>query len=70
MGQIITSNGFPLLRGASPVSHASMEQQVNALFLAYDQRRKTLEAQAADAQDEAELKALESKIKHRTKKSP
>lgn len=32
----------------------------------YDQHRKTQEAQAADAQDEAELKALENKIKHRT----
>lgn len=70
VGEIITANGFPLLSGAGSVSHARMEQKVGALFLDYDQRRKTLEAQAADAQDEAELKALESKIKHRTKKSP
>lgn len=69
VGQIITANGFPLLSGAGSVSHARMEQKVGALFLNYDQRRKTLEAQAADAQDEAELKALESKIKHRTGKS-
>lgn len=69
VGQIITANGFPLLNGAGSVSHARMEQKVGALFLDYDQRRKTKEAQAADAQDEAELKALESKIKHRTNKS-
>lgn len=69
VGQIITANGFPLLSGAGSVSHARMEQKVGTLFLDYDQRRKTLEAQAADAQDEAELKALENKIKHRTDKS-
>jgi len=69
VGQIITANGFPLLSGAGSVSHARMEQKVDTLFLDYDQRRKTLEAQAADAQDEAELKALENKIKHRTDKS-
>ena len=69
VGQIISANGFPLLSGAGSVSHARMAQKVDTLFLDYDQRRKTLEAQAADAQDEAELKALESKIKHRTDKS-
>jgi hypothetical protein len=35
------------------------------LFLDYEQRRRTEEAQAADAQDEAELKALENRIKDR-----
>jgi hypothetical protein len=65
IGQIITANGFPLLAGAGSVSHARMEQQIAPLFMDYDQRRKTLEAQAADAQDDAELKALEDRIKHR-----
>jgi hypothetical protein len=69
VGQIITANGFPLLSGAGSVSHARMEQKVGTLFQDYDQRRKTLEAQAADAQDEAELKALENKIKHRKGKT-
>jgi hypothetical protein len=69
VGQIITANGFPLLSGAGSVSHAHMEQEVGTLFQDYDQRRKALEAQEADAQDEAELKALESRIKHRTGKS-
>jgi hypothetical protein len=68
VGQIVTANGFPLLSGAGSVSHARMEQKVDTLFLDYDQRRKTQEAQAADAQDEAELKALENRIKHRTGK--
>lgn len=63
--QIITDNGFPVLAGAGLVSHARMEQQIAPLFLNYDQRRKALDAQAADAQDDAELKALEHKVKHR-----
>ena len=64
VGQIIAANGFPLLAGAGSVSHARMEQQIAPLFLDYDQRRKVQEAQTADEQDEAELKALESRIKH------
>lgn len=69
VGQIIVANGFPLLSGAGSVSHEGMEWKVGALFLDFDQRRKTREAQAADAQDEAELKALENRIKHRKGKS-
>jgi hypothetical protein len=65
VGQIIAANGFPLLAGAGSVSHARMEQQIAPLFVDYDQRRKAQEAQAADEQDEAELKALESRIKDR-----
>lgn len=65
VGQIIASNGFPLLKGAGSISHAHMETEVGARFLDFDQRRKAEEAQAADAQDEAELKAMENKIKHR-----
>ena len=65
VGQIIASNGFPLLAGAGSVSHARMEQQIAPLFLDYDQRRKAEEAREADAQDEVELKALESRIKDR-----
>lgn len=65
VGQIIASNGFPLLAGAGSVSHARMEQQIAPLFLDYDQRRKAEEVRAADVQDEAELNALESRIKDR-----
>jgi len=67
VGQIITANGFPLLSGTGSVSHARMEQKVGTLFQDYDQRRKTLEAQAADVRDEAELRALESTLKKRPK---
>lgn len=65
VGQLIAANGFPLLTGAGSVSHARMEQQIAPLFVDYDQRRKAEEAQAADKQDEAELKALENRIKDR-----
>jgi hypothetical protein len=68
VGQIITANGFPLLTSAGSISHARMEQQVGTLFEDYDQRRKALEAKSADREDEAELSALEDKIKHRSRK--
>jgi hypothetical protein len=63
--QLITSNGFPLLSHAGAISHAQMESKTSALYLHYDQRRKASEAQAADQEDEAVLKALEQKLKHR-----
>jgi hypothetical protein len=63
--QIITSNGFPLLSHAGSVSHEQMKEHTFALYLEYDQQRKKDEAKEADQQDEAELKALEAKIKKR-----
>jgi hypothetical protein len=63
--QLITSNGFPLLTHAGFISHEQMERKTSALYLDYNQRRKTEEAQKADQQDEATLKALEQKLKHR-----
>jgi hypothetical protein len=66
--QIMTSNGFPLLAHAGSISHEQMETQTSALYLDYDRRRKTEEAQAADQEDEADLKALETRIKRRRKK--
>jgi len=65
--QIITSNGFPLLAHAGAISHEHMQSTTSALYLDYDQRRKQQEALEADQQDEAELKALESKLKGRPK---
>lgn len=65
--QIITSNGFPLLTHAGSISHEQMEARTGELYRQFDQDRKRLEAIAADQQDEAELQALESKIKRRPK---
>ena len=63
--QIVTSNGFPLLAHAGFISHEQMEHKTSTLYLDYDQRRNAQEAQEADQQDEATLKALEQKLKHR-----
>lgn len=66
--QIISSNGFTVLTHAGKVSHARMEQQIEPLFMDFDQRRKQQEAAQADQQDEAELEALENSLKNRAKK--
>lgn len=65
--QIISSNGFTVLTHAGKVSHARMEQQIEPLFLDFDQRRKAIEARAADEQDAVDLKSLEDAIKSRQK---
>jgi len=65
---IITSNGFPLLTHAGSISHEQMESGTKALYLDYDQHRKQQEALEADQQDEADLKALENKLKRRPMK--
>ena len=66
--QIITSNGFPLLTHAGSISHEQMEERTGKLYLKFNQDRKGQEAIQADQQDEADLKALENKIKKRSKK--
>lgn len=66
--QIITSNGFPLLTHAGMVSHEEMEARTGEFFLRFDQDRKRQEAMQADQQDEADLRALETRIKERPKK--
>ena len=65
VGEIISSNGFPLLQDAGAISHAKMEQLTNQRYIEFDQRRKAEEAVVADLADEAELKTLENKLKHR-----
>ncbi len=66
--QIITSNGFPLLTHAGSISYEQMEERTGELYNKFDQDRKKREAIDADQQDEADLKALETKLKRRSKK--
>ena len=66
--QIITSNGFPLLTHAGSISHEQMEEHRGELYLQFDQDRKKREANEADQAEEADLKALETKLKRRPKK--
>lgn len=63
--QIITSNGFPLLTHAGSVSSEQMKQHTSVLYQEYDRQRKREEAEKADQLDEAELKAIEARIKER-----
>jgi hypothetical protein len=63
--QIITSNGFPLLSNAGSISHQQMETRTVELYQQFDQQRRQQEALQADQQDEADLQALESKLKRR-----
>jgi hypothetical protein len=63
--QIITSNGFPLLSNAGTISHQQMESRTAELYQQFDQQRRKQEALQADQQDEADLQALESKLKRR-----
>ncbi|MEG3157186.1 virulence RhuM family protein [Lysobacter zhanggongensis] len=67
IGQIIASNGFALLEGPGTVSREQMEATTGARWLGFDEQRKKEEARAADAADEAELAALENRIKRRKK---
>lgn len=66
--QIITSNGFPLLTHSGCISHEQMEERTAKLYLDFDASRKKQEAAAADQADEADLKALETRLKRRPKK--
>ena len=66
--QIITSNGFPLLTNAGSISHEQMEARTGELYQQFDQGRKRVEALEADQQDEADLQALETRIKRRPQK--
>jgi hypothetical protein len=63
--QIISTNGFPLLEHAGSIGHQEMEDQTSELYLSFDQGLKKQEALEADLKDEAELNALEQKLKHR-----
>ena len=63
--QIIISNGFPLLSTAGSISHQQMEARTAELYQQFDQKRRKQEALQADQQDEADLQALEAKLKRR-----
>jgi len=64
-GKSYLTNGFPLLAHAGSISHEQMEERTGELCLKFDQDRKRQEAQQADHEDEADLTALETKLKRR-----
>ena len=57
--QILTGNDFALLEDKGSVSHKQMEDHTQETYRQFDARRKRLEAEEADRQDEVELKELE-----------
>ena len=68
--KLISDNDFPLLDDKGSRSRLQAEKIVEEIYLEFDQRRKSFEAQEADRQDDEELKLLEeaeSKIKGRKK---
>ena len=68
--KIITDHDLPLLTDSGSVSHKQMEQQVEEIYVEFNERRKAYDAQQADKQDEDELKMLEAtekKVKTRKK---
>ena len=71
---VLKSSKKTLATGADSVDalvkrcHEQMEARTGELYLKFDQDRKQREALEADQQDEADLKALETKIKRRPKK--
>ena len=67
VGQIIASNGFPVLIHAGSVSQAQMEHVTSERYVQFDQRRRQHEALDADQADDTELKTLEQQLKHRPK---
>ena len=61
--KIILLNDKPILSNKGKISHPQMEKKVDAVFEAFDAKRKIADARQADAEDLEELKALENKIK-------
>lgn len=55
--QLLASHGIPLLQGHGRHSHAEMKQRVEDVYVAFDERRKQADRQAADRDDERELEA-------------
>ena len=63
--RIIEFNDKKVLDHKGNVSHAQMEEKVDAIYEKFNAKRKQLDAQKADAQDLEELKQLEDKLKNK-----
>lgn len=53
--RLLTSYGIPVLASAGTVSHKQMMNHVDAVYSAFDARRKASDAEAADREDLEEL---------------
>jgi hypothetical protein len=66
--QLLTSHDVPLLESKGERSHRQMEKQVEQIYLDFDARRKTFDAQLADEQEKNEMKELNDAEKVLTKR--
>lgn len=64
---LLNYQGKDVLRGTGAVSNRQMESHVNAVYEDFNNRRKLYAAQQADAEDNDELRQLESDINNRKK---
>ena len=55
--KLISDHDLPLLDDKGTRSHKQMEKQVEEIYIEFDKRRKSYDAQQADKQDEEEIKA-------------
>ena len=62
VNQLLTFNGFEVLRNAGHISNQEMERIVSERYMVFDARRKAEEAAAADREDMAELEAMETRV--------
>jgi len=61
--RLIAFNEKPLLKGKGRITHGAMEEKVQALYSAFDTRRKQADATEADQYDMQEIEALAAKLK-------
>lgn len=64
---LLTFNGQPLLLGSGSVRNAQMEAFAASVYEKFEARRKKIEAQIADAEDDAELRTLSDSLKKRSR---
>ncbi|MAG65288.1 MAG: hydroxyacid dehydrogenase [Pseudomonadales bacterium] len=63
--KMLAFNDQPLLEGAGSVSHEHMKNIVADRYETFDQQRRAIEAQAADADDLKEIEQLEKDLQHK-----
>lgn len=63
---LLSFHGQPLLPGLGSIRNVQMEAFAKGVYEEFDARRRVLAAQRADAEDEAELKALAESLKNRS----
>ncbi len=60
--KILDFNDKPLLTSNGTISNKAMEEKVREIYAQFDHKRKIYEAEQADKQDLAELKAIENRL--------